>query len=232
MIIDKMQMATSASQKVSLKPLQLMNLRTGQLLLGRGNKGSLAVLNGNSSQEVTEQEFPLLVVSTSKHDHDQDQNCDSVHSSQVQMQITADTGDTSDVILTRAEQTSKDCSKCFQAKVPMLEHTPQVHPVFVNYKKVSSEGYHTPLIDVAVAARKAVGETNVDAVQPTKNGWQICVKTEVDMAALLAAGQDLAGKHISLESQTFSTSSPIVKIVVKDLPLYEVTNEDVLEAVK
>ena len=114
----------------------------------------------------------------------------------------------------------------------MLEHTPQVCPVLVHYKKVSSEGYCTPLIDVVVAVGKAVGEANVDAVQPTKNGWQIYVKTEVDHTALLAAGLDLAGKHISLESHSFSTSSPTVKIVVKDLPLHEVTNEDVLEAVK
>ena len=62
----------------------------------------------------------------------------------------------------------------------MMEHTPQVHPVFVHYKKVSSEGYCTPLIDVAVAAGKSVGEANVDTVQPTKNGWQIYMKIEVD----------------------------------------------------
>ncbi len=58
------------------------------------------------------------------------------------------------------------------------------------------------------------------------------MKTEVDRATLLATGLDLAGKHISLESLSFSTSSPIVKIVVKDLPLHELTNKDVLEVVK
>ncbi len=57
----------------------------------------------------------------------------------------------------------------------MMEHTPQVCPIFMNYKKVSSEGYKTPLVDVAVAASKAVGEANVDAVQPTHNGWQIYI---------------------------------------------------------
>ncbi len=117
---------------------------------------------------------------------------------------------------TWAERASKDHSKCFQSKVPMIEHTLQVHPVFMHYKKVSSEGYFTPLIDVAVAAGKSVGEANVDAIQPTKNGWQIYVKTEVDQATLLATGLDLAGKHISLESCSFSISSPMVKIVVKD----------------
>ncbi len=95
-------------------------------------------------------------------------------------EITSGINGDSGAALTWAERASKDHSKCFQLKVPMMEHTPQVHLVFVHYKKVSSEGYGTPLIDVAVVAGKSVGEANVDVVQPTKNGWQIYVKTEVD----------------------------------------------------
>ena len=53
----------------------------------------------------------------------------------------------------------------------MLEHTPQVCPVFINYKKVSATGMKTHLVYVAIAVAKAVGEKNVDAVQPTRNGW-------------------------------------------------------------
>ncbi len=94
------------------------------------------------------------------------------------------------------------------------------------------EGYKTPLIDVAGAAGKAVGTINVDAVQPTRNGWQIYVKMEKDCTVLLATGLDLAGKHISLESRTLSAPVLNVKITVKDLPLHEVSNEAVLEAVK
>ena len=70
-----------------------------------------------------------------------------------------------------AEPLNTEHSKSFQSNILMMEHTPQVHPIFVKYKKVSSEGYKTPLVDVAVAAGKAVSKANVDAVQPTHNGW-------------------------------------------------------------
>ena len=88
----------------------------------------------------------------------------------------------------------------FQSDIPMLEHKPQVSLVFINYRHVSFEGHHTPLIDVAVAVGKVVGDVNIDAVQPTQNGWQIYVKTEKDRAVLIATGLDVAGKHVSLES--------------------------------
>ena len=131
-----------------------------------------------------------------------------------------------------AEFLNIEHSKSFQSNILMMEHTPQVCLIFVNYKKVSSEGYKIPLVDVTVAASKAVGEANVDAVQPTHNGWQIYVKTECDRATLMAMGLDLAGKYVSLEARTTSISTPNVKITLKDLPLYEVMNEDVLAAVK
>ncbi len=115
----------------------------------------------------------------------------------------------------------------FQTNVPMLEHKPQVTPVFVNYKWISFEGQKTPLIDIAVAVGKAVGNVNVDAIQPTRNDWQIYVKMEKDQAVLIATGLDIAGKHISLESHT-TVVTHNAKIMVKDLPL----NEEVLEAFK
>ena len=107
----------------------------------------------------------------------------------------------------------------------MMEHKPDVRRVFMNYKKVSFEGFHTPLIDVAIAVGKIVGDRNVDGIQPMKNGWQIYVKTEADRTNLVSSGIDLAGKHISLDVKPFTVTSSNVKITVKDLPLHEVSNE-------
>ncbi len=113
----------------------------------------------------------------------------------------------------------------------MLEHKPQVSPVFVNYHQVSFEGYKTPLIDVAVAVGKVVSNANVDTIQLTRNGWQVYVKTEKDQAVLVATGLDLASKHISLKTRSFQAAQN-AKIIIKDLPLNEVSNEEVLEAFK
>ena len=88
----------------------------------------------------------------------------------------------------------------------MLEHKPQVSPVFVNYHQVSFEGYKTPLIDVAVAVGKVVSNANVDTIQLTRNGWQVYVKTEKDQAVLVATGLDLASKHISLKTRSFQAA--------------------------
>ncbi len=71
---------------------------------------------------------------------------------------------------TWGDKLNTEHSKCFLLQIPMLEHTPQVCPIFMNYKKVSSKGYKTPLIDVVVAVGKAIGDCNLDAVQPTHNG--------------------------------------------------------------
>ncbi len=60
----------------------------------------------------------------------------------------------------------------------------------------------------------------------------IYVKTDHDRATLFVTGLDLAGKHISLEARMTSISTPNVKITLKDLPLHEVTNEEVLTVVK
>ncbi len=131
-----------------------------------------------------------------------------------------------------ADLANKDHSAHFPSDTPMLEHTPTVRPVFVNYKKVSFEGFRTPLIDIAVAVGHAVGDMNVDAVQPTWNGWQIYVKTETDRTVLIASGLDVVGKHISLESQPFTVSTPNVKIIIKDLPLHEIGNDQALSTIK
>ena len=84
---------------------------------------------------------------------------------------------------------------------------------------------------MAVAVGKVVGDINVDAIQPTRNGWQIYVKMEKDRAVLIATGLNIAGKHVLLESHTFPANNN-VKITIKDLPLNEVSNEEVLEGIK
>ena len=65
--------------------------------------------------------------------------------------------------------------------IPSVEHRPEVHLVFLNFKRVGREGYKIPLIQVATAVAKTVGERNVDAVQPMRNGWQIYIKTESEL---------------------------------------------------
>ncbi len=74
---------------------------------------------------------------------------------------------------------------------------------------------------------------NVYGVQPLCNGWQIYVKMEADRAQLLTSGLQLAGKWISLQAPIhdsgFSTNA---KIILKDLPMNEVSNQYVLVQVK
>ncbi len=90
----------------------------------------------------------------------------------------------------------------FTENIPSLEYKPEVCPVFLNFKQVAWEGYKIPLIQVATAIAKAIGEVNVvDVIQPMQNGWQIYVKTEVDRVALMTRGIELAGK--SWSSGTF-----------------------------
>lgn len=69
-----------------------------------------------------------------------------------------------------ADLAGRDCATHFSADMLMLDHTPTVRPIFVNYKKVSFEGFRTPLIDIAAIVGHVVGDENVDAVQPTRNG--------------------------------------------------------------
>ncbi len=208
------------------------------MLLGKGMKGSLTVLGATPpkaagiSQPGTDNEmdFPPLTADSQGQLGTRDNSGVETISDTIPIATIETVSDQPPH--TWADKLNTEHSKCFLSQVPMLEHTLQVHPIFMNYKKVSSEGYKTPLIDVAVAVGKAIGDCNLDAVQPTHNGWQIYVKTKHDRVSLMASGLDLAGKHISLEARTTSMSIANVKITIKDLPLHEVTNEDVLTAVK
>ncbi len=57
------------------------------------------------------------------------------------------------------------------------------------------------------------------------------MKTEADRATLMVTGINLAGKHVSLNTARCENSDT-VKIIIKDLPLHEVSNQEVLVAVK
>ncbi len=203
-------------------------------MLGKGMKGSLTVLGATPpkaagiSQPGTDNEMDFPPLTADSQVLTRDNSGVEMISDTVPIATMETVSDQPP--RTRADKLNTEHSKCFLSQVPMLEHTLQVHPIFMNYKKVSSEGYKTPLIDVAVAVGKAIGDCNLDAVQPTHNGWQIYVKTKHDRVSLMASGLDLAGKHISLEARTTSMSIANVKITIKDL--HEVTNEDVLTAVK
>ena len=78
-----------------------------------------------------------------------------------------------------------------------------------------------------------MGDINVDDIQLIWSGWQIYIKTKKDWTSLFSQGIQLAGKWISLQVPVrepgFSTNA---KIILKDLPMNEVSNEDVLQAVK
>ncbi len=131
-----------------------------------------------------------------------------------------------------ADLAGRDCETHFSVDTLMLDHTPTVQPIFVNYKKVSFKGFRTPLIDIAATVGQVVGDENVDAIQPTRNGWQIYVRTDLDHVNLIASGMDVAGKHLSLELHPFTVTTPNVKIILKDLPLHEVGNNVILISVK
>ena len=85
---------------------------------------------------------------------------------------------------------------------------------------------------MATAIAKAIGEVNVDAIQLMWNGWQIYVKTEADRVALMTKGIELARKSIDLQAPSFNPESLNTKIILKDLPLYEVGNDQVLKDLK
>ncbi len=121
----------------------------------------------------------------------------------------------------------------FVSDQPVLSHKPEVTPVFLNFKWVAREGFKIPLIEVAAVVGKVVGDAHIDGIQPMRSGWQIYVKTDKDQDALVAQGIQLAGKWISLQAPTRTPGFSInAKIILKDLPLNEVSNEQVLKAVK
>ncbi len=57
------------------------------------------------------------------------------------------------------------------------------------------------------------------------------MKTEVDRAQLLMAGLNIAGCHVSL-AVSHKDNTESAKLIIKDLPLHEVSNQDVLAMLK
>ena len=124
-------------------------------------------------------------------------------------------------------------AECFVSNLPVLGHKPEVAPIFLNFKHIAHEGYKIPLIEVAAAVGKVVSDSNVDGIQPIHSGWQIYVKTDKDWNTLVSQGIQLAGKWISLQALAREPGfNANAKIIVKDLPLNEISNDYVLHAVK
>ena len=71
----------------------------------------------------------------------------------------------------------------------------------------------------------------IDGIQAMKLGWNIYMKTEVDRAQLLMAGLSIAGCHVLL-AVSHKDNTESVKLIIKDLPLHEVSNQDVLAILK
>ncbi len=202
----------------------MTDLRTGKLVLGASKYDS--TMSEIPSSHLTSSARPANTTKTAHVDHvDQADHADSIP-------LSTAGGSTSLPVHLWLDMAAKERSQSFCDNIPMLEHIPQVCPVFVNYKKVSAVGFKTPIVNVAITVAKSVGDKNVDAVQPTQNGQQIYIKTEADRAVLVASGIDLAGKHIDITSRGDYASSPNVKITIRDIPLHEIANDKVLQALK
>ena len=134
---------------------------------------------------------------------------------------------------TRSFAQVADFSKGFSPMIQSLEHKPDVRPVFLGFKHMAKEGFKIPLIQVAAAVGDIVGQRNVDAIQPIRNGWQIYMTTEADRALLMSKGLEIVGKSIDLQALVQDLNfNQNVKIILKDLLLNEVTNDRVLLALK
>ncbi len=72
----------------------------------------------------------------------------------------------------------------------------------------------------------------MDGVQPMRSGWQIYVKMEYDHTLLISRGIQLAGKWINLQALVWEPGFANAKIILKDLPINEVSNDEILKAVK
>ena len=112
------------------------------------------------------------------------------------------------------------------------EHVSQVRPIFLAYKCMSWEGSRIPIIEVVTAITRAVDAADqIDGIQVMKAGWNIYMKTESNQAQLLLSGVNIVGRHVALMAARRENSDS-VKIILKDLPLYEVSNQDTLTVVK
>ncbi len=115
--------------------------------------------------------------------------------------------------------------------IPSVKHKAELVPIFLAYKRVSVDGTKIPLIHVATSIVQALQDDSViDAVQPMPNGWCIYLRTNADRLHLIETGLTLAGKYISLCSESHqSPRKSTVKLMLKDLPLHTVSNTDMLE---
>ncbi len=114
-----------------------------------------------------------------------------------------------------------------------MQHKAEVAPVFLAYNRVSSEGQHISLIQIATSVCQALSDPSaVDAIQPMHIGWCIYVQGITDKQTLINKSIVVAGKYVALRSEYRSAQKKSVKITLKDLPLHSMGNEDVLESVK
>ena len=122
-----------------------------------------------------------------------------------------------------------DYSKGFLPNLPSLEHEPDICPIFLGFKRIAREGSKILLIQVAAAVGVVVSQWNVDGIQSICSGWQIYIKTEADHLKLVSIGIELAGKSINLQAPVRDPNfTPNVKVILKDLPLNEVSNDRIL----
>ncbi len=64
-------------------------------------------------------------------------------------------------------------------------------------------------------------------------GWFIYMQTQADRDLLIQRGLVVAGRHVTLHSrQVAPRQRDVAKVTLKDLPLYSISNEDILEALK
>ena len=119
-----------------------------------------------------------------------------------------------------------------QSHLEALDHVATVQPLFLPYKKVSVEGSQIATSTIAVAVSHAILTSQIDAVHATKNGWQIYTRSEEAQIELQAAGINVAGKHVPLHVAQGDGPHSSVKLILKDLPLHEVSNDHVLAEVK
>ncbi len=74
---------------------------------------------------------------------------------------------------------SDGLSLCTNGKA--LNHKAEVPPIFLAYRRVSSEGEQISLVQVVTSVIQSLqSETALDAVQPMQSGWHIYTRTLAD----------------------------------------------------
>ncbi len=112
-----------------------------------------------------------------------------------------------------------------------VNHKAEVPPIFLMYKRVSTDSEHILLIQVAASVAQAMHDDSVlDAIQPMRAGWCIYMRSIADRAKLVAQGITVAGRHIQLQSDVRHDRQRSVKVTLCDLSLHSVDNADVLNA--